>query len=185
MTQIKWNLFVFFLFPITFYQCQKESLNYESLAIQITKEAKSNLQKKLSTALAEGGTTAAIPFCQQNALGFTAKMGKANNVTLKRVTDKPRNENNRLSPEEMMVFQEIQKQKSSEGVFPNRVVSSDENVTVYVPIPLMGQCVPCHGKKEEMSTETKTTLNKLYPNDLATNYQIGDLRGLFVVIFKK
>lgn len=185
MNQIKLKVLVFLLFSIPIYYCQKETINYESLAIQITNKAKSNLQKKLSTAMSEGGTTSAIPFCQQNALGFTAKMGQANNVTLKRVTDKPRNENNLLSPEEMMVFQEIQKQKSRVGVFPNRVVSSDENVTVYVPIPFMGHCVPCHGKKEEMTTETKTTLNKLYPKDLATNYQIGDLRGLFVVIFKK
>ncbi|MCW7504312.1 MULTISPECIES: DUF3365 domain-containing protein [Leptospira] len=185
MNQIRWNVLVFLLFSIPIYNCQKETINYESLAIQITNEAKSNLQKKLSTALSEGGTTSAIPFCKQNALGFTANMGKANHVILKRVTDRPRNVNNLLSPEEVLVFKEIQKQKSSEGVFPSRVVSSHENVKVYVPIPLMGQCVACHGKKEEMSTETKTTLNKLYPNDLAINYQVGDLRGLFVVIFKK
>ncbi|MCW7462401.1 Tll0287-like domain-containing protein [Leptospira limi] len=184
MNQIKLKMLVVLLFLIPFSHCQKETMNYESLAIQITNEAKSNLQKKLSTAMSEGGTTSAIPFCKQNALGFTAKMGMANNVTLKRVTDRPRNEKNLLSPEEVLVFKEIQKQKSSAGVFPSRVVSSDTNVTVYVPIPFMGQCVPCHGKKEEMQNETKTTLNKLYPNDMATNYQIGDLRGLFVVIFK-
>ncbi|MCW7467737.1 DUF3365 domain-containing protein [Leptospira levettii] len=185
MNQIELKVLVFLFFSIPFYYCQKETINYKSLAIQITNEAKSNLQKKLSTAMSDGGTTSAIPFCNQNALDFTSKMGQTNNVTLKRVTDKPRNGNNLLSLEEMLVFKEIQKQKSGEGVFPNRVISSDRNVTVYIPIPMMGQCVQCHGKPEEMSVETKSILKKLYPSDKAVGYQIGDLRGLFVVIFKK
>lgn len=58
-------------------------------------------------------------------------------------------------------------------------------MTVYVPIVIMGQCVGCHGKRNEITKDTKETLAKLFPNDRAIDYEIGDLRGLFSVTFKK
>ncbi|ABZ93946.1 Hypothetical protein LBF_1431 [Leptospira biflexa serovar Patoc strain 'Patoc 1 (Ames)'] len=177
---------IFIIFSTFFvWNCQKQTIDYEKIAIEITKEAKSNLQEKLMKAMKEGGTEAAIPFCQENAMAFTKRLGIAKSVTLKRITDRPRNQMNLFSTEEAKIFSEIQKKKSNDGVFPNRVVSSDESVTVYVPIVVMGQCVQCHGKPENITKETKTTLQRFYPNDQAIGYEVGDLRGLFSVRFPK
>ena len=39
----------------------------------------------------------------------------------------------------------------------------------------------CHGPKDKISEEVKGQLAKLYPNDTATGFQTGDLRGWFWV----
>ncbi|TGL99738.1 Tll0287-like domain-containing protein [Leptospira jelokensis] len=175
--------FVFCL-AITLY-CKTEKLEYEERALQITTEAKTNLSKKLMEAMKEGGTKKAIPFCHENALTFTESLGKKANVELKRISNRPRNPKNALTKEEKEIFSLVQSAKGKDGVFPNHLVSSDRAVTVFVPITIQGQCVQCHGKPEGMEKETKEILKTLYPNDLALGYEVGDLRGLFAVTFKK
>ncbi|TGL90738.1 DUF3365 domain-containing protein [Leptospira congkakensis] len=167
------------------YNCQTKKLDHEAAAIAITNEAKTNLVQKLNLALREGGTKQAIPFCKLNAIGFTNRLGQKHEVTLRRITNKPRNHSNLLSVEEEKIFLEIEKLKTSEGVFPNKTVTSDESVTVYVPIPVMGFCLQCHGNSNEIQKETKQILNREYPNDKAIGYQVGELRGLFSVKFTK
>ncbi|XDD47874.1 DUF3365 domain-containing protein [Leptospira sp. WS39.C2] len=173
------------LLILFFLQCQESTTNYESLAISIATEAKANLQKTLISKITEGGTKLAIPFCHENAMLFSENLGKKNGVNLKRITDKPRNPKNALSLEESEIFLDIQKRKTLDGVFPNQLISSDQTVTVYIPIVMMGQCLQCHGKPGEISKETQTILGKLYPNDKAIGYEVGQLRGLFSVRFQK
>lgn len=178
---------IWYLVPVVFllFQCQKENLQYETLAIAITTEAKSNLQQKLMSQMKEGGTEQAIPFCHENALRFTENLGNQKAVSLRRITDKPRNPKNMMTEDELKIFSLVKQGKSKEGVYPNQIVRSDEVVTVYVPIVITGQCVGCHGKANEITKDTKETLAKLFPNDRAIDYEIGDLRGLFSVTFKK
>ncbi|PJZ45869.1 Tll0287-like domain-containing protein [Leptospira brenneri] len=170
---------------IPLWQCQKEKPNYEEIAISITNEAKSNLVKKLTAAMAEGGTKQAIPFCKLNAVGFTNQLGQKHKVELRRITSKPRNISNSLSPEEEKIFLEIEKLKTNEGVFPHQTRTSDDSVTFYIPIPVMGFCLQCHGNSNEIQKETKQILNQEYPNDKAIGYKVGELRGLFSVKFPK
>jgi len=46
-------------------------------------------------------------------------------------------------------------------------------------IPTGGVCLACHGT--QLSPEISQTLADLYPNDLATGFSEGDIRGAFVV----
>jgi hypothetical protein len=50
-----------------------------------------------------------------------------------------------------------------------------------LPIKLQAQCLMCHGPAEKIPLEVKTQLAKLYPQDQATGFQEGDLRGWFWV----
>lgn len=180
--QIKILLIILLSFIVVCHPAQKD---YEALAIAITTEAKSNLQQNLMAKMKEGGTALALPFCKENALGFTNTFGNEHSVRLRRLTNKPRNELNWLTKEETDIFLEIQKEKSKEGVYPNRMISSNNLVTVYVPIVIMGQCLQCHGKTSDISKETSAILAKHYPNDKAIGYEVGELRGLFSVEFLK
>ncbi len=40
-------------------------------------------------------------------------------------------------------------------------------------------CLNCHG--QTIAPEVKQALNEHYPNDLATGYRLGDLRGIFSI----
>ena len=48
-------------------------------------------------------------------------------------------------------------------------------------IPTQGICLTCHGDKQTMSEDLLSTLQQTYPNDLATDYQVGQIRGAFSV----
>ncbi|MCG6141073.1 DUF3365 domain-containing protein [Leptospira mtsangambouensis] len=168
------------------FSCQTKTIDYENIAVAITSEAKTNLVQKLTTAIAEGGTKQAIPFCKMNAIGFTNHLGKKHGVELRRITNKPRNPSNALKAEEKDIFLEIEKLKTTEGVFPKKTVTSDVFVTVYIPIPVGGLCLQCHGEpNQDIKKETLAVLEKEYPGDLAKGYRLGDLRGLFSVRFPK
>jgi hypothetical protein len=47
------------------------------------------------------------------------------------------------------------------------------------PIPTAGLCVTCHGG--EMSEEITKKIKSLYPNDQATGFMVGDIRGAFTL----
>ena len=50
----------------------------------------------------------------------------------------------------------------------------------------MPACLKCHGTPEkDIDAATLEKLNLLYPEDLATAYQLNDFRGLWKVEFPK
>jgi len=46
-----------------------------------------------------------------------------------------------------------------------------------MPIRMKEQCLTCHGKAELMPAKLTATLAALYPDDQATGFAVGDLRG--------
>ncbi|MCW7492774.1 DUF3365 domain-containing protein [Leptospira sp. 2 VSF19] len=164
--------------------CRKA--DYEGMALEITKEAKTNLVQKLTNAIAEGGTKNAIPFCKQNAMSFTSNLGSKKGVLLRRISDKPRNPMNFVSEEERKIFLEISENPTKEGEYPVKTVTTRDTVTVYVPIPTAGLCLQCHGEPNvDIKKETLEVLQKEYPDDQARGYRVGNLRGLFSVQFAR
>ena len=49
-------------------------------------------------------------------------------------------------------------------------------------IPTKGLCLTCHG--ETLSEPVKAALLKHYPDDTATGFNVGDIRGAFTIIQK-
>ena len=60
-------------------------------------------------------------------------------------------------------------------------VGPEARLGALFPIRLQPQCVQCHGKPEELSTEVRAALLDRYPDDRATGFAAGDLRGWFWV----
>jgi hypothetical protein len=48
-----------------------------------------------------------------------------------------------------------------------------------LPIKLQAQCLLCHGSGEQVPANVKNALAQRYPNDQATGFKEGDLRGWF------
>ena len=46
-------------------------------------------------------------------------------------------------------------------------------------IPTAQLCLACHG--ENIDSITRTRLEKLYPDDQAAGYKVGDIRGAFSI----
>ena len=59
-------------------------------------------------------------------------------------------------------------------------------VGVMRPVAHRAVCSPCHGRDEQLTPPVRSELKKRYPQDRATGFKEGDLRGwLWVEVPKK
>ena len=146
---------------------------------QIALAAKDELFKKLSTRLIEamsnGGPAAAIEVCSREAPQIAAAVGKEHGVAIGRTSFKLRNPKN--APPEWA--RPLIDQRSEQ---PEFVTLPDGGTGALLPIKLKTQCLACHGPTEEVADDVTAKLNELYPDDQATGFHDGDLRGWFWVV---
>jgi hypothetical protein len=152
----------------------------------IANQTQATLGRNLMQAINTGGTEYAIPFCSEKAVFLTDSMALSLNATVKRVSDKNRNPNNAANEEELAYIIEA-KELLANGENPKGAIKSVGNREIgYYPILSNQMCMQCHGKPDsDISPETLSKINTLYPNDLATGYSPNELRGIWVVEMDK
>ena len=64
---------------------------------------------------------------------------------------------------------------------PQHVQLDSGNLGALFPIRLDVKCLMCHGQPDDILDEVKPELAKRYPDDAATGFKPGDLRGWFWV----
>lgn len=145
---------------------------------------KKELGKNLMGAIQKKGTVEAVEFCNVRAYPITDSMATTQNATIKRVSDKPRNPNNRASTKELKIIEQFKEAVATgEDYQPVTEVENGRN-TVYYPIITNSMCLQCHGiPNKTIQPETLTTINDLYPNDKATGYDINQVRGMWAIEF--
>lgn len=163
-----------------------KALPYSERGLKYALATKAVLGKNLMGKIQKEGTLAALTFCNTKAYALTDSMAVVHKASIKRVSDKPRNPNNKANKEELGYIQifknNIENNKESAPI----VVESSDKVTVYYPIITNGMCLQCHGTpKEQISESTLASLKTLYPNDLAVGYDINEIRGIWNVSFNK
>ncbi|MGF1557849.1 MAG: DUF3365 domain-containing protein [Flavobacteriaceae bacterium] len=146
--------------------------------------AKTTLGKNLLKALGEKGTIGAIEFCNTRALPLTDSISVMNNVVIKRVSDKPRNPENKANNEELDYITYFKKLAIAGKEAKPIVKRENDEVHFYYPITTNAMCLQCHGKPvEQVTPETLSTLKNLYPKDQAVGYDTNEVRGIWVVNF--
>jgi hypothetical protein len=143
-----------------------------SVAIQPLKK---RLSEALTEAMSKGGPVAAIDVCSRDAPRFAAE-AEAAAVKLGRSSSKLRNPNNSPRPWLSPLLRELETLPNAEG--SQRVVQLDDQHFGYAEaITLKPLCATCHGTN--VAPEVAAKLRERYPNDQATGYQPGQLRGVF------
>ncbi len=167
------------------------SAETESAAIEKGSKASAALLQKLGGELKaqmqSGGPINALHFCSQNALHLTDEVGRENGVQIKRVSLKNRNPVNRSNAQEQMVLEEWQNLLSKGETLPDYTLKSSPNggYTFYKPIVINNDaCLKCHGDIASDSPLGKE-IRALYPEDKATGYKMGDLRGMISVTMQR
>lgn len=62
--------------------------------------------------------------------------------------------------------------------FPEVVNDNNHRYFRYTKgIRVQALCLKCHGQEQDISPNVKKLLNEHYPDDRATGYNVGDLRG--------
>lgn len=143
------------------------------------KAAGGALKKRLMAAMAEGGPEAAVKACADEAQGLTAlalsgKKARAGRASLRR-----RNARNE-GPDWVQAWLREQGERPAEGTPGISAAHQDGDEVVgrfLAPIAVEGACLACHGVPEQIPAEVAAILAERYPDDQATGYAVGDLRG--------
>lgn len=156
----------------------------ESQAQGISQQFAATLLPTLQEALASGGPVKAIEVCSIRAPEIADELSAATSWSVRRVSLKARNHERAIpdSWERSMLEQfEIEQQ---DGATMGSLNGSDvvDGEFRYMQAQLaMPLCLTCHGSN--LSADVSSALAEHYPNDLATGYGEGDIRGAISLRF--
>lgn len=140
---------------------------------------KSVLIKEIQT----HGIVSAVSVCSDTAQLLTSNYGISKGIHIKRVSFKNRNPMNvpdEFESKVLNMFEEMhsKNQIKQETEYVELVEENGISKVRYMkPILVQPECLSCHGKEEQISPQVKEVINKIYPDDKAKGYQMGDLRG--------
>ncbi len=146
------------------------------------------LPPKLLTALQEeiskSGPEGAIPICKDMAPKMAGEISQQTGWKIKRVSLKARNDA-RAIPDawEKAALEDFDK-RAAAGEPPAQLEKGEkfDNEYRYVKaLPVQPLCLSCHGPADQLSPAVKSALGKHYPNDRATGYSVGQIRGAISV----
>jgi len=134
-----------------------------------------NLMGRLSAGMETGGATVAIDICKEVAPAIASEVAENAGVTIGRTSVRLRNPENK-PPAWAVPYMELRGEKP--------VVlrhTGDGTLAALFPIVLQAQCLPCHGPEDSILPEVRNAIQAAYPDDRATGFNEGDLRGWFHV----
>ncbi|MBL86874.1 MAG: cytochrome c family protein [Winogradskyella sp.] len=167
-------------------QTNYEDLPYGERGLKYALTTKAVLGKNLMGTIQKKGTLEALEFCNVKAYPLTDSMAVVHNASIKRVSDKPRNQKNKANSEELEYIKTFKTLVASEKEISPIVKETEDDVHVYYPIVTNTMCLQCHGKPEtNIKTNVLKTLTLLYPEDKAKGYSENQVRGIWNVSFKK
>ena len=143
------------------------------------------LKQELMAGMQAGGPVNAVSVCNLTAPGIANTYSAREGREVSRTSLRPRNPGNAPEAWERAVLEKFEARKEAgEDVatfeFHEVVTVDDTRVLRYMKaIPTGKLCLACHG--EAVDTVVRTRLEKLYPDDQAMGYSIGDIRGAFSV----
>lgn len=159
--------------------------SYADIGLEYALATKKELGKNLMGAIQNDGTESALAFCNQQAIPLTDSMSVHFNATIKRVSDKNRNPNNKANELELGYIEQFKTEISAKKEVQPIVIETHDDVYFYYPIPTNTMCLQCHGKPADLQPKVLKKIKTLYPNDLATGYGENEVRGIWSIKFNK
>lgn len=153
---------------------------------KITAKAFAKLSGALGEAIGKSGPAGALSVCSEKAPQIAKEVAAAHGVTLRRATHKPRNPKNAADEVEKAALEAFMAALANkEAPTPQVITNADGSRAFLAPIVLGNPlCLQCHGAPgKDIAPETLAAIQKLYPDDKATGFQLGDLRGLWRITF--
>jgi len=173
------------ILPFSSYAEKNDIATLKAEAISIVKQFGGTLKPQLKKALKEGGVEHAIKVCSEKAPQIANDLSGKTQWSVKRVSLKTRNTSTAQADIwETMVLKEFAK-KQQQGKSAKTLAKAEivENQFRFMKAQGVAPlCLTCHGT--ELSNEAKSALEHFYPDDKATGYQLGQVRGAFSLVKK-
>lgn len=149
----------------------------------IAAELGAGLKAELQAAMQAGGPANAITVCRDRALPVAIELGERTGWEVGRTSLKVRNPDNAPDSWERTVLTDFVKRAAA----GEDVARLEQQVVITVgehrylrymkAIPTGELCTVCHGTM--IAPDVQAALQALYPDDRATGFRPGDLRGAF------
>jgi hypothetical protein len=146
------------------------------------------LGAKLQSAVAAGGPVAAVEVCHSAAPEIAARISRESGWDVRRVGTRARNpatgrpdawEQEQLSAfARRMAAGERPETLEARAIVDVGGVPTERYMKAIVTAPV---CLACHGDVAVQSAELRAKLRERYPDDAATGYRAGELRGAFTL----
>jgi hypothetical protein len=176
--------------PLILIACQNSDSNtvrtdFTALGDSLVQLTFDSLSTTLQKKIGESGFDSAVGYCYLHAAHLTAS--KNDEVTsIKRATLKPRNKENRADNFEEVQIRYFQNIIDKQEPLKSKLVAENTGkVHFFKPIIVQPLCLGCHGDpNSEINEITLAAIQKNYPQDEATGYATGDLRGVWHLTFE-
>jgi hypothetical protein len=137
----------------------------------------------LQEEIAQGGPESAIAACRDKAPAMARAASEQTGWNVKRVS--LRNRNPKAVPDawERATLEDFARRaaaKESPATLERAEVTVEKGQAVqrYMrALPTLPLCTQCHGTADQLSPAVTARLKALYPDDRATGYQVGEIRG--------
>jgi hypothetical protein len=155
---------------------------------EIAAQAKTTISGNLMAALIEGGLEYAIGFCNLKANPIVDSLQAKYGARIRRVTMKVRNPQDAPDETEGPILEAYAAASADSLPLGDHVqLHGDDEVLFTRPIVIDNAlCLSCHGLPgQELAEETRNLIKKYYPDDQATGYRMGELRGMWSIRMQK
>lgn len=149
-------------------------------AARLADSYQADLQAELSAAMKQVGPVGAIGVCQSAAPAIAADLSSRGELAVSRIARRNRNPDNAVPTELDALYRQLEREPLSDG--KPRVVTAviGEREVFMRALPMKAQpCSQCHGTS--IAPEVKAAIAASYPDDRATGFAAGDLRGAMLV----
>ena len=150
------------------------------VAMTLPPKLLASLQEEISKSGLEG----AIPVCKDMAPKMAGEISRQTGWKIKRVSLKARNDARAIPDEwEKAALEDFDK-RAAAGEPPAQLEKGEKVGNEYrymKALPVQPLCLNCHGPADQLSPAVKSVLSQHYPNDRATGYSVGQIRGAISV----
>lgn len=185
MKKLLFSVLCLFILLISCTQKPKPEIT-EQLKSALRSDAKTFMESLKSVLIKEiqtHGIVSAVSVCSDTAQALTNNYGISKGIYIKRVSFKNRNPLNvpdDFEAQGLKLFEDLHNKNliKPETEYVEIIEENGVSKIRYMkPILVQPECLNCHGTEEQISPQVKEVINKIYPDDKAKGYKMGDLRG--------
>ena len=139
------------------------------------------LGARLTAAMSQGGALAAIDVCNVEAPQIAERISTDAGARVSRTSLKVRNAANAPDDQARATLERFEREWPTAGGSPPESFSAatDGSARYMRAIPTQPLCLTCHGPA--LAPDLGAAIRARYPNDRATGFDVGTLRGAFLI----
>lgn len=152
----------------------------ERLSIEVADRFQTQLMAKLNAAITDKGAEHAVEVCAIEAPAIARQLSEESGAMVRRTALRARNPDARPdATEEKIMTGWLDAPLDDEGRPQRWTAQEDGDFRFMRAIPAMPMCLTCHG--DDIAPAVQQAIQAHYPEDQATGFAEGDLRGAFSI----